>query len=208
SPIVIPVVFGGMSFLFMLSRFRAHFSYLHPSLLWPIALILIALAVLQGMVLYYAGANNVFWTLGVLIGFFLFLLVGCFVIFGPLSTGILLAVLIILGIIAGRLCMRPVPEGTVDIVYAFGKYTRTLYSGLNFVLPWEWIDTRLHTRERQWTCPEQTVQLSRTEDIHLKAAISYQLMPEDAYLAVTQVDNWEENLHDLFVATLQNVSSK
>lgn len=109
------------------------------------------------MVLYYAGANNVFWLLGVITGFFLFMLVGCFVIFGPWPTGILLAVLIILAIVAGRFYMRPVPEGTVDIVYAFSKYTRTLYPGLNFVLPWEWVDTRLQTREQQWTCPEQAI---------------------------------------------------
>ena len=208
SPIVIPLVFGGMTFLFILSLFRTHFSYLHSNLLWPIALFLIALAVLQGMVLYYAGANNVFWLLGVITGFFLFMLVGCFVIFGPWPTGILLAVLIILAIVAGRFYMRPVPEGTVDIVYAFSKYTRTLYPGLNFVLPWEWVDTRLQTREQQWTCPEQAIQVSRTEDIHLKATISYQLMPEDAHLAIVQVDNWEENLHDLFTATLQDVCGK
>ncbi len=209
SPIVIPLVFGGMTFLFILSLFRTHFSYLHSNLLWPIALVLIALAVLQGMGLYYAGANNVFWSLGVVTGFFLFMLVGCFVIFGPWPTGILFTVLIVLAIVAGRFYMRPVPEGTVDMVYAFGKYTRTLYPGLNFILPWEWIDdTHLDTHERQWTCPEQTIQVSRTEDIHLKATISYQLMPEDAYLALVQVDKWEENLQDLFIVTLQDASSK
>lgn len=33
-------------------------------------------------------------------------------------------------------------------------------------------------------------------------------MPEDAHLAIVQVDNWEENLHDLFTATLQDVCGK
>ncbi|GAC1383267.1 MAG: hypothetical protein NVS4B7_13490 [Ktedonobacteraceae bacterium] len=206
SPILIPLIFGGMTFLFILSMTRTRFSYLHPSLLWPIILVLMALAVLQGMMLYYAGANNVFWSLGVILGFLLFLLVGCFTIFGPLPTGILLAIFGILAIVTARFYMRPIPEGSVDIVYSFGKYSRSLYPGLNFVLPWEWIDCRLNTRERQWTCPEQTIFMSRDEDIHLKATISYQLMAEDAYLAIVQVEDWEENLHDLFVASLQNVA--
>src|SRR6266568_4886732 len=49
SPILIPLVFGGMTFLFILLLSRTNISYLHTNLLWPIALVLIALAVLQGM---------------------------------------------------------------------------------------------------------------------------------------------------------------
>jgi hypothetical protein len=52
------------------------------------------------------------------------------------------------------------------------------------------------------------VQISRDEDVHLKAVISYQLMPEDAYLAVTRVDNWEESLHTLFALCLQQASNE
>src|SRR5437763_1969985 len=69
SPIVIPLVFGGMTFLFILSLLRVRTLSFHPVSLWPVALVLIALAVLQGMALYYAGANNVYWSLGVITGF-------------------------------------------------------------------------------------------------------------------------------------------
>ena len=41
----------------------------------------------------------------------------------------------------------------------------------------------------------------------LRATISYQLHPEDAHLAVTQTDNWENNLRELFITTLQTIST-
>jgi hypothetical protein len=53
----------------------------------------------------------------------------------------------------------------------------------------------------------QRVQLSRNEDVHLRATISYQLMPQDAYLATTQKQSWEESLRDHFLACLQNIAT-
>ncbi len=208
SPILVPLLFAGLTFLFIVPLARSGHFYLHADRLWPAALVLIALAVLQGMLLYYAGSNNIYWSLGIVGGFLLFLLVGCFAVFGPIPTAVLFVVLLIASALVIRFYMHPVPEGSVDIVYSFGKYSRTLFPGLNFLLPWEWVDSHLHTRERQWTCPEQTVQVSRDEDVHIKATISYQLMPEDAYLAVTQVENWEESLQDMFKACLQNVCNE
>lgn len=205
SPVLVPLLFGGLTFLFILPVALGNHFYLRSDQLWPIALVLIALAVLQGMLLYYAGSNNIYWTLAVIGGFILFLLVGCFALFGPIVTAILFAVLVIAGIVVIRLYMYPVPEGYVDIVYSFGKYSRTFFPGLNFLMPWEWIDSHLYTRERQWTCPEQVVQVSRDEDVHLKATISYQLMPEDAYIAITRVENWEKSLQEMLVACLQSV---
>ncbi|GCE18273.1 hypothetical protein KDK_20730 [Dictyobacter kobayashii] len=56
-------------------------------------------------------------------------------------------------------------------------------------------------------CPAQIIQLSRDEDVMLRGVISYQLLPEDAYLAVTQVRRWEESLRDLFQTTLQTITT-
>lgn len=206
SPILAPLLFGGITFLIVLPLIpRASFS---PGHLAAIGLGFFAIAVLQCMMLYYSGSNNVYWTLSIIGGFFLFLLAGCFAAFGPLPTLVLFIVFIILSAIIARLYMRPVAEGSVDIVYSFGKYRRTLFPGLNFLFPWEWVDAHLHTRERQWTCPEQQVAISRDEDVHLKAMISYQLIPEDAYGATTQVDEWEESLHSLFEVMLQTISNQ
>lgn len=208
SPILVPLLCAGLAFLLIVPLLLTNKVYLHAERLWPVVLILLALAIVQGTMLYYAGSNPVFWSLGVGGGFFLFLLAACFTVFGPIPAVIFLVTVLIACFIGARLYMRPVPEGTVDIVYTFGKYTRTLYPGLNFLLPWEWVDSRLQTRETQWVCPEQIVQISRDDDVHLKAVISYQLMPEDAYLAVTRVENWEESLQTLFAVCLQQVSNE
>ena len=210
SPILAPLLFGGITFLIILPLILSGRAYTHTERLGAIGLGFFAIAVLQCMMLYYAGSNNVYWTLSIIGGFFLFLLVGCFAVFGPIPTLVFFVVLVVLSLVMARFYMRPVAEGSVAIVYAFGKYRRTLFPGLNFLLPWEWIDedAHLHTRERQWTSPEQTVAISREEDVHLKAMISYQLVPEDAYLAVTQVENWEESLHHLFEVMLQTASNR
>ncbi len=206
SPILAPLLFGGITFLIVLPLIpKASFS---PGYLAAIGLGFFAIAVLQCMMLYYAGSNNVYWTLSIIGGFFLFLLAGCFAVFGPIPTLVFFIVFLILSAIIARLYMRPIAEGSVDIIYSFGKYRRTLFPGLNFLFPWEWVDAHLYTRERQWTCSEQQVAISRDEDVHLKAMISYQLIPEDAYVATSQVENWEESLHALFEIMLQTVSNQ
>lgn len=204
APIVTPLLFGGITFLFLLPLMRSGQFYLHWNHIWPVGLVIIAIVILQGMVLYYAGTNNVYWSLGIVGGFLLFLMIGCFALFGPFPALALLVVLLIACMIAARFATHPISEGSVDIVYAFGAYSRTLTPGLNFMLPWEKVIVHLQTKERQWSCPEQTVPVSRGEDVHLKAVICYQLMPVDAHLAILQVENWEESVQELFKTLLQS----
>jgi len=208
SPILVPLLLGGLTFLCTLPFVLKGQSYVPINRFWPIGLVIIALAILQGMALYYAGSNNVYWMMGIVGAFFLFLLVGCFTIFGPLPSIILLLVLLALSVLGMRTSMRSIKEGTVAIVSASGKYSRTLLPGLNFLLPWEKIETKVNTREVQWQCPEQKVRISREEDVLLHAAISYQLEPEDAHIAALQVEKWEESLRDLFKAAVQTVASE
>jgi regulator of protease activity HflC (stomatin/prohibitin superfamily) len=212
SPILAPLLFGGVTFLFILPFVLNSRGYLSTSgslptglILLAVGLVLLVFALGQGITLYYAGTNDVLWSLGMICGFSLFLLTGCFAIFGPIPTIILLAVLLLCGFLLARLCIRPTPEGQVDIVEALGKYSRTLFPGLNFVVPWEKIVYRLDTRERVWSCPMQKVPVSRSEEVELAATISYRLMPEDAHLAVLYVSNWEKSLQELFIATTQAV---
>ena len=212
SPVLAPLLFGGITFLFILPFVLGNRAYLSPTgslsvevILLAIGLVLLAFAVGQGIMLYYAGPNDVLWSLGMICGFSLFLLTGCFAIFGPIPTLVLLAVLLVVGFLLTRLYIRPTPEGRVDIVEAFGKHSRTLFPGLNFIAPWEKVVYKLDTRETVWSCPTQRVPVSRSEEVQLAASISYQLMPEDAHLAAYYVNDWEKSLHDLFVATTQAV---
>jgi regulator of protease activity HflC (stomatin/prohibitin superfamily) len=212
SPILAPLLFGGVTFLFISPFVLNNRAYLSTSgslptglVLLAVGLVLLVFALGQGITLYYAGHNDVLWSLGMICGFSLFLLTGCFAIFGPVPTIILLAVLLLFGFLLARFCIRPTPEGQVDIVEALGIYRRTLFPGLNFVVPWEKIVYRLDTREQMWSCPMQKVPISRSEEVQLAATISYQLMPEDAYLAALYVRNWEKSLQELFIATIQAV---
>ncbi len=217
SPILAPLLFGGVTFLFILPFVLNNRAYLSTSgslptglVLLAVGLVLLVFALGQGITLYYAGHNDVghndvLWPLGMICGFSLFLLTGCFAIFGPIPTIILLAVLLLFGFLLARLCIHPTPEGQVDIVEALGRYSRTLFPGLNFVVPWEKIVYRLDTREQVWSCPMQKVPISRSEEVQLAATISYQLLPEDAHLAALYVRNWEKSLQEFFIATIQAV---
>ncbi|MFL5589315.1 MAG: SPFH domain-containing protein [Ktedonobacteraceae bacterium] len=99
--------------------------------------------------------------------------------------------------------LRRVPENYVDIVSSFGKYKRTLYSGLHVRLPWQKIVERLRVSESLMVCPPQLVPLSYDYDVNLSCMMSYQLVPEQAHLALSTTENWEESLHHLLITCLQ-----
>jgi hypothetical protein len=205
--ILVPLLFGGLTALVVLPLVATGHAFVPPLALWPIVLVIILITMAQGVAVYYSSASNGMWALGTLGGLFLFLLLGCFALFGTLSTILLLALIIVSAIAIARLYLRPVAEGYVDIVEVFGKYSRTLYPGPNFLLPWERVTYSLSVGEVQWPCPRQRVQLSQDEDVVLQAVMSYQLLPEDAHLIVPQVKNWEENLHQQFMITLQTLAT-
>jgi len=210
SPLFMPLLFGGITFLFILLFVHYNLATVSTSglplglILPSVGIILLIFAVAQGVMLYYAGSNDVLWSLAAVCGFSLFLLTGCFVIFPPFVGVILLVVLLVLGYLLARLCIHLTPEGRVDIMQAFGKHTRTLTPGIYLLAPWERVGYRLSTKETIWTSPKQMVLLSRSEEVHYAASISYQLMPEDAHLAAFYVNDWEKSLQELFVATTQN----
>src|SRR2546421_2482122 len=102
SHIATPLLFGGITFLFLLPLMRSGRFYLHENHIWPVGLVILAIVILQGMALYYAGMNNIYWVLGIVGGFFLFLLIGCFALFGPFFTLVLLVILLIASMVATR----------------------------------------------------------------------------------------------------------
>jgi regulator of protease activity HflC (stomatin/prohibitin superfamily) len=202
SPVLVPLPFAILIFLFTLPFALRGLASLP---LLPLAVLLLALVVMQGTLLYYAGTNDTYWTLFVIIGYALFLVVGILAIFGLGASLVLLFIFLIAGTFLARLSIRQVPEGSVDIVLMYGKYARTLYPGPNLKMPWEKVSNRVTTKEISWTCPQQVVKISRDQEVKLVATISYQLLPEDAHIAALNVDNWEASLQKQFVSTLQSV---
>jgi len=107
--------------------------------------------------------------------------------------------------VLARRGLHPTRVGHVDIVTSFGKYSQTLEPGLNLLLPWEHVECGLSILETTWTTPKMEVPTARDQKVELIATISYQLMPEDAYLAATSAKNWESSSRDLFCGTVQSV---
>jgi hypothetical protein len=182
-------------------------AYLPPVAFWFVAIVFLVIAIGQGVAVYFSTPHHNMWILGTMGGFILFLLFSVFALAGPL-----LATLLLLAILGGctylaRRCIHSVLEGFVDIAYVAGKYERTLYAGLNLIWPWEQIAHQVKIEEIHWQCDPQTVQLSPEEYVTLRAVISYQVVPEYACLAVTQVSNWEESLRDLLETTVQTIAT-
>jgi hypothetical protein len=203
SPVLVPLPFALLVFLFTLPA-TLQGPPAHPSVLVT-GMLLLALTILQGTLLYFAGSNDTLWMLYIACGYALFIVAGVFAAFGPTTALVALGVLILLGFILAQRGIRPTKEGHVDLVESFGKYTHTLYPGLNLLMPWERVSYRLNTQETTWTCPLMRVPTSRDQDVQLTATISYQLLPEDAHLAALTVKDWEASLQKLFIGTVQSV---
>src|SRR5436305_2918089 len=103
SPVLVPLPFAILIFLFTLPFTLKGQSYLPPL---PLAVLLIALVIMQGTLLYYAGSNDTYWTLFVIIGVALFLVVGTLAIFGFVAALILLIILLIVGSLLARRSIR------------------------------------------------------------------------------------------------------
>ncbi len=206
-PVFIPLILAIITSLIVLPLIATHHASVAPDYLWVIAAIIVLVTIVAIAILFYARPNKELWVATLVGTFCLFALTGCFAVFGLLVGFIVLIALLVFSALLIRTYFHPVAEGFVDIVYAFGKYSRTLYPGPNMLLPWEKVKHQLKVSEVQWLCPMQRAQLSHTEDVLLRAIVSYQLLPEDAYLAVTQVSGWEKQLQDLFITYVQTVGT-
>lgn len=204
APLLVPLPFGLLVFFATLPATLQGLQAHHPSVL-IMAILLLALMILQGTLLYFAGSNDTLLTLYIVGGYTLFIVAGVFAVFGVVPALIAFGVLLIVGLLLARHGVHQTRVGHVDIVTSFGKYAQTLEPGLNLLLPWERVEYCLNTQETTWTTSKMEVPTSREQKVELSATISYQLMPEDAYLAAISVKNWESSLQDLFRGTIQSM---
>lgn len=209
SFIIIPLLFAIITFFFAVLFFMARGPSSFPPIeLLAIGLIALAMAILQGMMLYYSGSNSGLWFLSMLVGFVLFPPVLFFALAGAAASLIILVIMLVICGAIVWLCKALVQDGHVGIVYSFGKYQRTLPPGANFLPPWERLARVLDTRETQWTCKPQTVHMSSTEDLSLAGTIAYEIIPEEAHQVALHVNNWEQQLQDRFRASLQAIATE
>jgi hypothetical protein len=208
SPVLIPLILAALTSLIVLPPIVENYVKVPYESFWLIITLIIAVTTIASIVALYYTDENKGWRFATIIGsIFLFVLIASFALAGPATGFVVLVALLVLAALLTRRYFLPVPEDFVDIVYAFGKYDRTLYAGPNILLPWEKVKYELKISEKQWLCPLQRVQLSPTEDVLLRALVSYQLYAKDAYLAVTQVDNWEKQFQDAFITEVQTIGT-
>jgi hypothetical protein len=214
--ILLPLLFALLTSLITLPAIANEQAQLAPTAFWPVLLVIVAIAVALGLFIYFttnqeqsiriAGFENGRWIPAAIVAFCIFLVIVGTVFFGLLPGLFILLAFVLIGVVLFFNYRYEVPTGVVALVYAFKKYRRTLEAGVHILLPWEKVRTTLRVTQVMWMCPPQIVQLSRDEDVSLRAVITYQLVPEDAYLAVTQVSNWEESLKLLLSTTLQSIA--
>jgi len=208
SFVLVPLLFAILIFFFTLLIASREHVFLPPLAL---AMLLLALGVMQGTLLYYINKSNdqtskeTYWNLTVIIGYALFLLFGTLAIFGFGASVFLLILLLLVGAVVARRSLHQVPEGSIDIVNRFGKYVRTAQPGPNLLMPWEKIGNRLNTKETPWKSPLLRVKIAQDYEVQLVATMWYQLDADNAHIADLRVKNWETSLQEKFVSALKDV---
>jgi len=206
SPVLIPLLLAALTSLLVLPLIAANHARVLN--LWLIVAIIIVATIADIIALYYTDENKGLRVSAIAASIFLFVLIASFAIFGAAIGFVVLVALIVLSAVLIRRYFYSVSEDFVDIIYAFGKYERTLYAGPNMLLPWEKVKHQLKIREKQWLCPLQRVQLSHTEDVLLRALVSYQLYAKHAHRAITQADDdWEQQFQNMFINEVQNIGT-
>lgn len=121
-----------------------------------------------------------------------------------MSEVVLAAVIIALVVIIVARSMVLVRQGESAIVERLGRYTRTLNSGLSFVIPF--IDTvreKVDTRERMVTFPPQAVITEDNLTVAIDTVVTFQV--NDPARAIYGVSDYIFGIEQITTATLRDV---
>ncbi|GEM_PF-2341604 len=171
-----------------------------------ILLIFAAIGVLQAGLLLYAP-NDIFWAASLVGGMVVLLAVAFFIFFGPIFGFILSILLLALGGLALRERYFPVKEGTVAVMWLCGRYNRTLQPGFNLRAPGEKVQGIVQTQKMRYEVRLPPITLLSGEQVTLSAAISYQVVPGQEYLAVRTTKDWQKPVQQQLVEVVQDVIS-
>lgn len=192
---------------FLVAAFFALALVVNPHLpALSILLIFVAIGLLQAALLLYAP-NDAFWAVSLVGGFVALMAVSFFAFFGPIF-GLLLSILLLaLGVVAVRERYYPVKEGTVVVMGLFGRFNRTLQPGFNLRAPGEKVLGVVETQRLRYEVRLPPITLFSREQVTLSAAITYQVVPGQEYLAIRTAKDWQKPIQQQLIAVVQDVIS-
>lgn len=120
---------------------------------------------------------------------------------GPDIVVIAIVLLVIFVIWAG---IKTVPQGYRYTIERFGRYTRTLEPGLNFIIPFiEGVGSRMNVMEQVLDVPQQEVITRDNASVSADAVAFYQVL--NAAEAAYQVANLENAILNLTMTNIRSV---
>jgi regulator of protease activity HflC (stomatin/prohibitin superfamily) len=125
-------------------------------------------------------------------------------VMGTIIAIILLVLIIGLAAAAVMRSVRIVPQARAGIVERFGRYHRTLYAGLNLVMPFiDRLRPLIDLREQVVSFPPQPVITGDNLVVGIDTVIYFQVT--DAKAATYEIANYVAAVEQLTVTTLRNV---
>lgn len=103
--------------------------------------------------------------------------------------------------------VKIVPQSHVFVIERFGKYTKTLQAGLNFIIPFlESISHRISILERQ--LPEFTISVITRDNVEvvLKATVFYRII--DAASSVYRIQDIDRAIHTASTSIVRSAAGK
>ena len=209
SPGLIPPVMGVLLLLAagsLATHPLGHLTLVDPRVLVRLFVVYLVVGTLYGLGLYFAPDPTRWWL--VLVSGLATYIISTFAVVGGVTTGVIVTVVICA--LVTRYCFKHrqrVESGHVMLTRLGGGYHRTLQPGWAVLVPGERAIATLDTTERRYTCPTQRagihIDASETYVARAAATVSFNLLPREAYHAVTAPDRWERETHDLVCAALE-----
>ena len=209
SPGLIPPILGALLLLAagsLATHPLGRLTLVDPHVLTRLFVVYLILGTLYGLGLYFAPDASRWWL--VLVSGFAAYIISTFAVIGGATAGI------VAGAIIAAIALRyafthrlRVESGHVMLTRLAGAYHRTLLPGWTILTPGERTIATLDTSERRYTCPTQRsgIHIGEGEAYVARAAatVSFNLLPREAYHAVTAPDRWEREMHDLVCSALE-----